>query len=190
MEYKEGCIYKIFYINNPKIFYIGSTTMPLGTRWSSHKSLYKRKKCNYSVFKLFDEYGIDNFKIELIKSYNVVLTHKYDTKHLLAYEQLWINKLKGCCNEIPAFQPLLRVQAKIYREKNKTKLAEINKIYRVKNRERLIAKDKLKYANNREQILAKQKIKMTCICGIVFIRNDKARHEKSQRHKNYIKNNY
>jgi hypothetical protein len=43
---------------------------------------------------------------------------------------------------------------KVYREKNKTKIAIKKKIYREKNKERLILKDRLRYQNNKPRFLA------------------------------------
>ena len=72
------------------------------------------------IFDYFEKYGIENFKIILIKSYNVVRTHQKDHKHLHAYELLWINKTKNCCNKLLTFNPLLF---------NKYKIKEYQKKY-------------------------------------------------------------
>ena len=50
-------------------------------------------------------YGIQNFKIILIKEYMVYREHKKDHRHLFVYEQLWINKMK-CINIQCAINPL------------------------------------------------------------------------------------
>ena len=80
----KGLIYKIYYKD---IIYIGSTTIPLMTRFKNHK--YHTT----SLKPYFLKYGYDNFEIELIKEYDVVDKHQ-----LLAYEQLYINNRK-CINK-------------------------------------------------------------------------------------------
>ena len=65
-----GFVYKITNTDENKT-YIGSTFSTLSTRFSSHKSDYKRyKNENYgfnSVFGIFDEFGIDNCEIDLVE---------------------------------------------------------------------------------------------------------------------------
>jgi len=70
MDYKNGKIYKIVDIGYTKM-YIGSTTQPLYKRFSCHKMKFiawKNNKHNkLMVFDIFEEFGIDNCKIELIE---------------------------------------------------------------------------------------------------------------------------
>ena len=51
--------------------YYGSTTQPLCKRISEHRSRYKRykngKEYYKSVFIIFDEFGLENCKIELVE---------------------------------------------------------------------------------------------------------------------------
>jgi hypothetical protein len=72
MDYKNSKIYKIIDLEYTKM-YIGSTTQLLTKRFCSHKSKYNKYKKNnigyISSFILFDEFGIDNVKIELIENY-------------------------------------------------------------------------------------------------------------------------
>lgn len=84
-----GSVYKIVHKTKPDILYIGSTTLSLEARLSRH--IYNKARCIIS--KYITEYGIDNFEIVLIKSYDVE-----DGKHLRAYEQLWMNRVK-CINK-------------------------------------------------------------------------------------------
>ncbi len=44
------------------------------------------------------------------------------------------------------------------------------------------------YKNNKKQILNKVNVKMTCTCGSIFRKSDKARHYKTKKHKDYLKN--
>ena len=91
-------------------------------------------------------------------------------------------------------------EQKEYREKNKERLAEGQKEYRErhkeqreewreKNKEQIKEKDKQKYKKNKERILEQMKQKITCECGSVINYGDKARHFKTQKHKNNLSNN-
>lgn len=109
-----GRIYKIYYND---IVYIGSTIKTLRRRLSYHKSDYKRylnkKRDNIAIFEYFTQHGVDNFKIELIKEYEVC-----DKKHLSVYEQLWMNKLKNV-NTNKAFRIRKLYDKKHHKEYNK-----------------------------------------------------------------------
>ena len=102
---KIGKIYKII-CTQSNICYVGSTFNTLRDRWKNHKERYgqykKNNSRNISIHKYFDIYGIDNFKIILIKEYEVI-----DRSHLEAIEQLWINKLKSI-NVQSSFNPFRR----------------------------------------------------------------------------------
>ena len=71
MNYSNGKIYKITDNAYTKM-YIGATTQSLTKRFSIHKALYKMwkaSKVNFtSSFELFDEFSVDNCKIELIEN--------------------------------------------------------------------------------------------------------------------------
>ena len=190
MNICKGHIYIIFCHINPKIYYVGSTFNQLKYRWSEHKNT-KRNKC--SIKKYFDEYGIENFSIKLIKSYNVYREHNRDNQHLRAYEQLWINKFRNSCNMQHSFNPLKKLcdkeydkkYMKKYRQDNKKKLKKKKKEWDEKNKEQI----KQYYIDNKDKIKEKRKQKYTCECGSTIIIKEKSRHLKSIKHQNYIKNN-
>lgn len=98
-----GIVYRIICLIDPAINYIGSTSSPLRFRWQEHKKDYKkwkgenRGKSGCSIYKYFELYGIEKFKILPIKEYEVI-----DRFHLRAYEQLWINRT-NCVNSLSAF---------------------------------------------------------------------------------------
>jgi len=66
---------------------------------------------------------------------------------------------------------------------NRDKILEKKKEKYLENRN----KNKEKYLENRDKILEKQKEKMTCICGSTFRICDKAQHNKSKKHCDFIK---
>ena len=172
MSICKGYIYIITCHVNPKIYYIGSTYDKLSQRWNNHKIHYKNNIRGISICEYFDKYGLDKFSMHLVKSYDVYRVNHNDHKHLRAYEQLWINKLKGCCNKHAAFQPLKKEKKKEYCEKNKEKInekkkeyyknnkekqKEKDKKYREKNKEKIKEKDKIRYEKNKEKIKQQQK---------------------------------
>ena len=118
-----GRVYKIIH-NQSDICYIGSTFNELRIRWKQHRdrfSVFKKHQNRVmSIHKYFNEHGLDNFRIILIKEYDVS-----DRKQLEAFEQLWMNRLK-CINEQSAFNPLRQHKQtkKIYRDANKSTIAE------------------------------------------------------------------
>jgi len=72
-KYKRGKIYKIIDVGYNKC-YIGSTAeKTLSNRMSRHRYDYKIYKQTLNekmtCFDIFDEYGIENCKIELIENY-------------------------------------------------------------------------------------------------------------------------
>ena len=178
-DISTGHIYIITCTQNPNIYYIGSTFNQLRHRWKGHKANFKaymngKKKISCSIFKHFETYGIKNFNINLIKSYKVIRTNNKDSKHLMMYEQLWMNKFKKCCNEQKAFNPLCYDKTiisdqhrasyhrnknpekqKAYREANKN--LEQRRVYREQNKEKIKEQERASYEKNKEQRLEKQK---------------------------------
>ena len=162
MPYAKGTVYRIICLIDPKIQYIGSTFNELRWRWQSHKRDYKQYLKNLhsevAIYPYFKELGIENFKMIKIKDYIVYRENQKDHKHLSAYEQLWINKLK-CVNKRPAFMPIKQERKRVenltpeQREKN-------NAAKRVANMtEEQKAKKKEKDKNYRANLSDEQKQK-------------------------------
>jgi len=102
--YRNGIIYKIFHKTIENIVYIGSTVCRLSTRWKRHKKSfsnwnngYTKNKC--AICPYFKQYGIKNFDCIVLRKYKIV-----DSKHLNAYEQLWLNRIKNI-NKNNVFNP-------------------------------------------------------------------------------------
>ena len=162
MSYQYGSIYRIICQQDPDIQYIGSTFMELRHRFLCHKKGYvkylKGIGDNISIFPYFDKYGVDDFKIILIKKYLVYREHQKDRRHLCVYEQLWMNKIK-CVNKINSI-PLPKFLKKIQKRE-----------YQIKNAEYIKARIGEYYK---------------CECGMNVQRGWKSGHEKTQKHKEYI----
>tara|TARA_R110002072_G_scaffold208925_2_gene366412 strand:+ start:338 stop:1801 length:1464 start_codon:yes stop_codon:yes gene_type:complete len=76
---------------------------------------------------------------------------------------------------------------KIYREENKEKIKEQKHNEYLRNRTKYLERTKKYKEENKELIKQKRCEKIQCSCGVTFSRNDKARHEHSLAHQNYVK---
>jgi hypothetical protein len=104
-HFLNGIIYKIYHKTIPDIVYIGSTICRLSTRWKRHKIGFSKWNKGYTTSKCsicpyFKEHGIKNFDCIILEKYKVI-----DSKHLDAYEQLWLNKIDNI-NKNSVFNPL------------------------------------------------------------------------------------
>jgi hypothetical protein len=136
-------IYKFYIIKSDKgdKVYIGSTTNDLKKRWGHHKS---DRNCNSCI--LFDEYGVDNCKIELISEID------FETKQEARREEGRLIREAGdnAVNEKIAGRSQKEWYIEYY-EKNKVEISEYNKKRREENKEHFKAKYKQWYENNKEQ---------------------------------------
>jgi len=167
VNYSNSKVYKIWSLNGDKI-YIGSTTKEyLSQRMDNHRSHYKSKKKITSSI-LFDEYGLENCKIELLEA------KECNSKdELLQLEGKYIRELE-CVNKYIAGRTL-----KEYREDNKDKHLK----WREDNKDKLKEYDKLKYQIFKEELLKK----ITCECGGSYCKASQKNHFKTNKHQNFIK---
>ena len=129
VNYNNGKVYKIWSLSGDKI-YIGSTTKEyLSQRMDTHRNNYKNWKNgiyhNITVYNIFDEYGLENCKIELLEAKECKDKHE-----LLKLEGEYIRKLE-CVNKQIAGRT-----RKEYYDENREKLLEQKKQYHINNREK------------------------------------------------------
>lgn len=105
--------------------YIGSTTQPLQNRIAAHRSHYKNKSGKCSSHTLFEKYGMDNCKIELIEDYPC------KTGGELVAREGEIQRSCQCVNKNISG----RTHAE-YRTTNLDRIREYNREYRKKQKER------------------------------------------------------
>ena len=205
INYNKGKIYKIEPIceHDDHEIYIGLTTKDkLCQRMATHRNDYKKwlkgKASKLTSYDLFNKYGLENCRIVLIESVNA------STKdELLARESYYIKELP-CVNKCISHksEEEIKNSRKDYYQKNKEiKLKRDKKRYE-NNKEQILVKNKLYYEENKETILQrnrdayhknkslnleKRKNQISCCdYGSEFRSDTKARHEGTEKHKQYI----
>ena len=160
-RYQNSKIYKIYSDLGDKV-YIGCTTKQyLSQRMARHKydfRYYKKERedigfafvCSYL---LFDEYGVDNCKIELLETYpcNSIDEIRQREAHYIKTIPNINNHHNWTPERIEEKKQIERKQAKELREKNKTKLLEKGKLYRESHRDEIRDKARAKYQLKKEK---------------------------------------
>ena len=215
-NYNNGKIYKIESTLGDKVYYGSTTKQYLSQRMTRHRGDYNRwlkgKRDAVTVFKLFDEYSLENCKIILVENYPCESKDELKTR-----EAYYIRNFECVNKNIPNRtrkewcednkEKLLEYRevnkdkileyGKEYREVNKDKLSEQRKKYRENNKDKILEqkkkyyednknKTKKYYEDNKNKILERMKIKHTCICGSCICTGDKARHEKTKKHIKFL----
>ena len=167
--YEHGKIYKIVDAGYNMCYY-GSTVQSLANRMAGHRADYIQYKNNNkkhiaSVAKIFDEYGIENCKIELVELFpctNKMELHKKEGEYI---------RNNACVNKLIAGRTdqeykadnkeKLLAYARAYHNANRDKLNENRKVWEANHKderkEYKKTKDKEYRDNNREEILRKKK---------------------------------
>ena len=175
-RYANGSIYKVVDLGYNKQ-YFGSTSEKLSQRMVRHRASYKSYKNNpekshrNSVYDIFDEYGMENCKIELVEYYPC------NTKEELQRREGQIIKENDCINK--------RVEGRTkqeYKEDNKEHIQEYMKQYNITHKEE-ISENKQKYRESKKDFL--QEV-IECKCGAFITREWKGRHESSELHRRYL----
>ena len=169
-KYRRGKIYKLTSPTTDDV-YIGSTIQTLAQRLRGHK---KDLDCKSREI-------IDNNKI-----INITLIEKFpcNSKTELDKREGQYHRSMPCINK----QIAGRTRAE-YKEDNKDKIKEQRKQYREKNKDAIAEYNAQYYEKNKASILANQAEKITCECGSVIRINDLAKHKRTKRHCEFIKNN-
>ena len=141
-DYQKGKIYRIW-DNGFNKCYIGSTCEDLNRRMAGHRIKYRRylngENENFTVFNLFDEYGVENCKIELLENYpcnSRAELHAKEGQH---------QRENDCVNKLIAGRT-----DKQYYEDNKEAISRNNKLYVENHREETKAYKQKWYKENKE----------------------------------------
>lgn len=173
-KYQKGKIYKIVDIGYKKC-YIGSTCESLSQRLARHVGKYKVYKkgniTNTRSFDLFDEFGIDNCKIELIENYPC------NSKEELKQREGHYIKNNDCVNKcVPC-----RTSAEYYQDEHEYCLFR-NRIYKELHKEEDREYHK-KYYQDKKHILFERHL---CVCGKYYTLQHIRRHERSNKHQEWL----
>ena len=159
-RYSKGQIYKVCDKAYTKC-YIGSTTVSLSRRMVQHRSDYKRyteghNRAYWTVYNLFDEFGVENCKIEWIEDYPC------NSKKELEAREGHHQKATYCINKFIAGrteqewrkdnEERQREKERQYRETHKEEIAKYKKDWTEQNKERLQEKAKYYYKDNKEHL--------------------------------------
>ena len=203
-DFSQGKIYKIVSDECDAVYY-GSTTRTLMARLWRHKSKFNEwknnggKKC--AICKYFDEYGFDNFRIELVEDYpcdNGEQLRMKEQEYLDANE--CVNEQRAYTSPEDARIQMLKYQQDYYQEHqaqikekhrihhhaNKEKISEQKRIYRNQNKEK-ISERGITYRNENKEAIAKRAAeKVVCECGREVRKDSLARHRRTAFHQEYL----
>ena len=160
-KYQTGKIYKIVNTITNDV-YVGSTICTLKKRFNEHKSSAYRGTCNHlKLYKLIEDVGIDNFKIELIEHFPC--DNHFD---LVRREGYYIYTLNASLNTF--------IAGRTYQE------------WKGVNPDSSKASAKRFYEKHKEDIRARARVSFNCECGGTYCTDTKLRHCKSLKHLTYI----
>ena len=164
VNYQNGKIYKIEDVGG-NMCYIGSTTKQhLAQRMAEHRKVYtcykNGKTNNYTVFDIFDIYGVENCRIVLIE------LCPCDTKDELTSREAHFIKTVECVNKMIPDRTKAEYGKKRY-EENKEEM----KLYSKQQREK-----------NKDTIQAKKSLVIDCSCGKTYTFGHRTTHFNSKYH--------
>ena len=170
-KYQNGQIYKITDIGYNKC-YIGSTCEKLSQRMTRHRGKYTsylNGKCTKTCsFDLFDEYGVDNCKIERIEHFPC------NSKEELRQREGFHIKNTDCVNKyIP------QRSSKQYYNDNYDFCREQRKLYGQLHKEEIKEYNQRRW-QEKKHIFLERKL---CECGRYYQQSHRSRHIKSEIHK-------
>ena len=192
-NYQIAKIYKIW-DNGYNKCYIGSTCEELSRRMAGHRRnyiSYKQGEFPYlTAFSLFDEYEVENCKIELLELYPC------NSKVELNAREGFRQRNTDCVNKnISGRTPAEYTQDnrskihsynKNYYENKKDILKEKANDYRQQNIEKRRENDRQRYKCKREDILQKLAEVIDCECGRTYTKSHKSRHFKTKQHQQFL----
>tara|TARA_R110001606_G_scaffold88798_1_gene199937 strand:- start:3 stop:782 length:780 start_codon:yes stop_codon:yes gene_type:complete len=170
-DYSKGKIYKIVNNDFPDLVYYGSSIQTLKERFGQHKKTTTSKCISKILFET------DNARIELVEDYPCETKRELETR-----EKYYILNFESINKTVPFnTNEESKLKIHIYNKSRKDILKKWRENYRINNPEKY--KENNKKRNDRRKA---QNIKITCDCGTTFFKSDKARHERSKKHKNYL----
>ena len=211
-KYQNGKIYKIVDVGYNKC-YIGSTCESLSQRMARqrvcYKSFMKGASGRTRSFDLFQEFGIDNCKIELVENYpcsskeellqreghhiqkheclNRCLVGRTRIEYARLYREENPDKVKESKKEwYERNKDREKQRVKTWREENKEWISEKAKERRIMNMDAYNERKREYYQANKEKINERTRVwasqQITCECGINCRKDWISKHKKSKAH--------
>jgi adenylate kinase family enzyme len=186
-KYHNGKIYKITDIAYTEC-YIGSTVQPLCNRMAEHRKHYQRynngkENSHISSYILFDKYGVENCKIELIEEYACQNKAELEKRegHYIKHEDC-LNKVVAGRSRREHYNECKEIiirQRKKYYDDNREKVREAQKSYHTRNAEKLKQYMKKYYETTREKQNERKTERIECdICHKLYSRTNLQHHKK------------
>ena len=199
-KYANGKIYKIVDTGYNKC-YIGSTIESLSKRMCKHRAAYhsysKSGSGSYcTCYEIFNEFGINNCKIELVESCQCNSKEELNSR-----EGFYIKNMECVNRVVPKrtkkewaeetnyynkYNSEHQDVIKAYRDNHKDKRDAYNKTYRETCRDKIRQSCASYYSRNKEQILNSKKEKVACVCGSVVCIGDMRKHQTTEKHKSLM----
>ena len=175
-DYSRGKIYKIV-CNETGLIYVGSTCEPtLARRLAKHVRNFKAWKKDKSHF-------VTSFKIIENSNYDIVLLESCpcESKDELHKRERHYIETVECVNKC-----VVGRTREEYYEENREIIIKKQKEYYQENKVQFVGKNKDYHEMNKEKIKARKSKIHICECGRTLQLTEKARHERSKVHQNYI----
>jgi len=145
--------------------YVGATIQPLSKRMALHRADARRpKEAALSIIQKMMEHGIENFYIELIEAYPCE-----NNEELRKREGHYIREFGTLNKRIAGRTP-----------------QEYAREYHRDNLEKVLARKREYREANRDIISERAKATYTCPCGSTCRSADRAKHERTKKHRNVI----
>ena len=181
VNYQNGNIYKIEDMNG-EMCYIGSTTKDmLCQTMAEHRKMYKcfknGKTNNFTVFDIFEKYGVEQCRIVLIE------LCPCNTKDELTSRESHYIRTMDCVNKmIPNRTRKERMEQPQYKETKHS----YDQTHYAENKEHITNTVKIYYEKNVDAIKQKRKEVIDCTCGITYTKCNRAQHFKSKYHIEHV----
>ena len=183
-KFLDGEMYRVCDVGYTK-FYYGSTIQPLSMRMGGHRDACRRYKARNAhkstIYDLFDEFGSENCKIELVEAYPC------DNRNELLKREGYHIQQNECVNKIVVGRTP-QEQRRLYRLRNKANHINKDREYNLRHRLEIARQGKVRYENNEEDIAERSTMNMLCaLCGACYTRGHAARHTQSKKHQEALK---
>ena len=183
-EYLHGTIYRL--LDNEQNFYIGSTLQPLRQRFNEHKANSKKSKGKSNAYSIFtyDTFSNNQITIEVIEEVvveNERQLRKIEDQHILKH---W--------NNLKLVNTLRASRSQKERNKdNRDKLVQYRKEYSIQNKDKIQKyrqehKEHINKLNKKYMLKNKQNLRVVCVCGSEILKYERNKHERTQKHKDFI----